>query len=37
VEIFAFASFALLVVGWVIAPSRTVVASTEEAEERVAA
>jgi hypothetical protein len=36
-EIFAFASFAILVVGWIVAPSRTAIASREEAEERAAA
>jgi hypothetical protein len=35
-ELLAFASFALLVVGWVIAPSRTV-APVGKAEERKAA
>jgi hypothetical protein len=36
-ELFAFASFAILVVGWLVAPSHTVIASSEEAEERAAA
>jgi hypothetical protein len=36
-ELLAFASFAILVVGWLVAPSRTVVASSEAAEERAAA
>jgi hypothetical protein len=36
-EALAFASFALLVVGWLVAPSRTTLAATDEAEERAAA
>ena len=35
-ELLAFASFAVLVVGWLIAPSRTIVA-VDEAKERKAA
>jgi hypothetical protein len=37
VEFLAFASFAVLVVGWLVAPSRTTPASSEAAEERAAA
>lgn len=36
-EVLAFASFAILVVGWLIAPSRPVDSTTEEREERAAA